>query len=284
METNMKLSRSAKSGLMYLLLIALSVMMIYPLIWMVGASFKENSEIFSSIGFIPKKFVWDSYALGWAGIGQFTFGRFFLNTFKLVIPTVVFTVVSSLSIGYGFARFPLPGKKILMMLMISTLMLPNTVVIIPRYILFKNLGWLDSYLPFIIPALLGTYSFFNYMIVQFIRGIPRELDESATIDGCGPLRILVSILLPLCKPAIFSVIIFQTIWRWNDFFNVLIYVSSVSKFPVSLGLRMTLDNSSKADWNQIMAMSVVSIVPLIVLFFSAQKYFVEGIATKGLKG
>jgi oligogalacturonide transport system permease protein len=162
-------------------------------------------------------------------------------------------------------------------------MLPATVIIIPRYIFFKDLGWLDSYLPFIVPALLGSFPFFNFMMVQFFRGIPVELDESARIDGCGSFRTLMLVLLPLCKPAIFSVAVFQFVWVWNDFFNVLIYISSVSKFPLALGLRLSLDISANVNWNQILAMSTLSIIPPVLLFFFAQRYFVEGISTAGIK-
>ena len=169
------------------------------------------------------------------------------------------------------------------MLMLSTLMLPSIVLIIPRYIFFKNFGWLDSYLPFTIPALLACNSFFTYMMCQFFRGLPLELDESAKIDGCNSFIILVRILLPLCKAAIFSVMVFQFVWTWNNFLEVLIYVNSISKYPVALGLRLTMDIGSEFDWNQIMAMSIVAIAPPVLLFIVAQKYFVEGIATTGMK-
>jgi oligogalacturonide transport system permease protein len=162
-------------------------------------------------------------------------------------------------------------------------MLPNTVIIIPRYIFFKKLRWLDSYLPFIAPAILGAFPFFNFMMVQFFRGLPIELDESAKVDGCSSLRTLLQILLPLCKPALFSVVIFQFVWTWNDFFNALIYINSVKKYPVSLGLRMAIDVAAEINWNQILAMSCVTILPPALLFFIAQKYFVEGISTVGLK-
>lgn len=270
--------------LKYLLLILLGFIMVYPLLWMAGASFKTNQEIFSGPGIFPKNPVFDAYRLGWKGSGQYTFTRFYINTFKLVIPTVFFTLVSSVLVGYGFARFNFPLKKILFMLMLSTLMLPNSVTIIPRFIFFKTLGWLDTYWPFITPAMLGAFPFYNFMMVQFFRGIPQELDESARLDGCNSFNILKYILLPLCKPAIFSVMIFQFISTWNGFFNVLIYINSVSKYPLALGLRMTIDISSQANWNQIMAMSVVSILPPVLLFFGAQKYFIEGIATSGIKG
>jgi oligogalacturonide transport system permease protein len=260
------------------------LMMVYPLIWLFFASFKANNEIFGTLSLFPKHVVWNSYAKGWQGSGQFTFGVFLFNTIKMVVPVVLFTLLSSTVVAYGFARFTFPLKNMLFAIMISTLMLPNAVIIIPRYILFKEFGWLNSYLPFTIPALFACYPFFIFMLVQFFRGLPRELDESATIDGCNSFSILTRILLPLCKPALFSAAIFQFIWTWNDFFNSLIYINSVKKFTLALGLRMSLDVSSAAMWNEVMAMSIVAIVPCVMIFFFAQKYFVEGIATTGLKG
>ena len=267
----------------YILLILLAIVMIYPLIWMVGAPFKSNEEIFGTLGILPKNPVYGAFKAGWKGTGQYGFSTFLINSFKLVIPTVIFTVISSVLVAYGFSRFNFPLKKFLFMLMLSTLMLPSIVLIIPRYIFFKNFGWLDSYLPFTIPALLACNSFFTYMMCQFFRGLPLELDESAKIDGCNSFIILVRILLPLCKAAIFSVMVFQFVWTWNNFLEVLIYVNSISKYPVALGLRLTMDIGSEFDWNQIMAMSIVAIAPPVLLFIVAQKYFVEGIATTGMK-
>ncbi len=255
-----------------------------PLIWMFFSSFKTNYEILGSYSLLPEKFILDGYKNGWNGIGRNTFGLYIMNTFKMVLPTVLFTVFSSAIVAYGFGRFKFPMKKPLFALMISTLMLPNSVIIIPRYLLFNKWGWLDSYKPFIIPALFACDAFFIFMLVQFIRGIPKELDEAATIDGCNPVGIFGRILLPLMKPALFSAGLFKFMWTWNDFFNTLIYISKVEKYPISLGLRISLDTSSAVQWNQIMAMALISILPLVVLFFLAQKYFVEGIATSGLKG
>ncbi|NHN32348.1 carbohydrate ABC transporter permease [Paenibacillus agricola] len=277
-------SESVRNSITFLLMCLFGLIMIYPLIWLFTASFKSNEEIFGSLSLWPDRFLWDGYQKGWVGSGQYSFSLFFINTFKLVIPTVVFTVLSSTIVAYGFARFNFPFKRLLFSLMISTLMLPNAVVIIPKYILFKNLGWLNSYLPFIVPAMLATSAFFIFMIIQFFRGLPRELDESAKMDGCNSFTILVRILLPLSMPALISAAIFQFIWTWNDFFNSLIYITSVKKFTVALGLRMALDNSTSVAWNQVLAMSVVAVIPCILVFFFAQKYFVEGISTTGIKG
>lgn len=278
------MNKSTSKYVAYLFMTIFGLLMIYPLLWLFSASFKANEEIFGSLELWPSHIVWNSYMNGWKGTGQFNFGLFFLNTFKLVIPTVFFTVLSSTIVGYGFARFKFPLKNLLFSLMISTLMLPDSVIIIPRYILFRDLGWLDSYKPFIIPAALATNAFFVFMMVQFFRGLPKELDDSAKIDGCNSFTILIRILLPLCKPALFAAGIFQFIWTWNDFFNSLIYITSVKKFTVALGLRMTLDNSSSVSWNEVLAMSVLAVVPCILVFFFSQKYFVEGIATSGIKG
>ncbi|ORC30326.1 sugar ABC transporter permease [Marispirochaeta aestuarii] len=268
----------------YIFLSLLGLVMVYPLLWLFASSFRTNQEIFTSLGLIPGELVTDAYARGWQGSGQYSYGTFFINTFLMVIPTVLGTIVSSALVGYGFARFRFPFKKLLFILMISQLMLPNAVIIIPRYILFRSLGWLNTYLPFIVPAMFATYSFFIFMMVQFIRGIPKELDESAYIDGCNSFTIFTRIMAPLLKPALFSAGIFQFIWRWNDFLNPLIYINSVKKYPLSLALRMSMDITDAISWNQLMAMSLLTMIPPILIFFFAQRYFVEGITTTGLKG
>ena len=268
----------------YLFLCLLGIVLVYPLLWMLASSFKENNEIFNSMSILPSSLNLQYYVDGWQGVGEYTFTTFFANTFCIVIPSTVFMIISCFLVAYGFARFEFPFKKILFAAMLSTLMLPNAVLIIPRYMLYKQLGWLDSYLPFVVPAMFAGNSFFIFQLVQFFRGIPRELDEAAAIDGCGSFRTLISILLPLCKPALISVALFNFIWTWNDFMGPLIYISSVKKYPLSLALRMTLDLGSAAAWNEIFAMSVLSILPPVILFFSGQKYFIEGISSSGLKG
>jgi oligogalacturonide transport system permease protein len=283
------MNRNQSFGLLatHLLLILFGVAMVYPLIWMFFASFKTTNEIFVSPRLLPEIFLWENYVNGWrsAATGAASYTNFFINTFVLVIPTVAFTVLSSLLVAYGFGRFRFPGRKILFSLMIATLMLPNAVIVIPRFMIFKNLGWLDSYLPFIVPAIFGCYPFFIFMLIQFLRGIPTALDESAKIDGCGPVRILFGILAPLMKPALFSAGLFQFLWTWNDFFNQLIFINSPKKYTIALGLRISIDSSTEmVRWNEVMAMSICSILPLILLFFFAQRYFVEGISTSGLKG
>lgn len=276
--------KSISAVLTHVIMILLGVLMLYPLIWMFFSSFKTNAEIFGGTSLLPKEPVWDSFVKGWNGTGRITYTTYYKNTFLLVLPTVLLTVFSCSVVAYGFARFRFRFKKQLFMLMISTLMLPNSVLVIPRYLLYNKLGWLNTYLPFIMPALFACYPFFIYMMIQFLRGLPRTLDEAATIDGCNSFQVYWHILMPLCKPALFSAAIFQFIWTWNDFFNSLIYINSVRKYPIVLALRMSLDATSAANWNQVLAMSVVSLLPGTVLFFSAQKYFVEGVSAGSIKG
>ena len=270
--------------LMYAVLIIIGLVMIYPLIWMFFASFKSNQEIYGSIGLLPESFSWEAYVNGWKGFGGNTYTRFFLNSFLLVMPTTILTVVSSALTASGFARFDFKGKKLMFMLLLSTLMLPNAILIIPRYSIFRTLKVLDSYWPFYLMAIFACYPFFTYMLIQFLRGLPRDLDESAYIDGCGTFKTFTHILLPLLKPALFSAGLLQFLWTYNDYFNSLIYINSVSKYTVSLALRLSLDAESVVVWKNVMAMSCVAVLPVVVLFFFCQKYFVEGIATTGLKG
>ncbi len=280
--------RSRKKRILHIIanviIILFGLMMIYPIIWMFFTTFKTNEEIYGSIALLPRSFDFSAYADGWRGTGKVTYTRYFINTFLIVIPVTVLTVATCSLVAYGFARFKFPGKKKLFTLLIATLMLPNAVIMIPRYALFNKFGWINTYMPFYAPALLATYPFFIFMLLQFMRSLPRELDESAYMDGCGTFRVYTQILLPLMKPALFSAGLFQFIWTYNDYLNSLLYINSVQKYTISLALKLSIDAESVVSWNKVMAMAFVSIVPLVVLFFSAQKYFVEGIATSGLKG
>ncbi len=279
-----KTKKNIHEAFVYARFIILGLIMVYPLIWMFFASFKSNDEIFGSLALLPKSFSIQPFIDGWKSVGGMTYGKFFLNTFTLVLPTTLFTIISSTFVAYGFTRFVFKGKKMLFAILISTLMLPNAVIIIPRYTIFRTLGVLDSYWPFYLSAIFACYPFFIYMLIQFMRGLPVELDESAYMDGCGTFKVLYRILLPLLKPALFSAALFQFLWTYNDYFNSLIYINTVKKFTVSLALRLSIDAESVVQWNQVMAMACVAVIPVVILFFVAQKYFVEGISTTGLKG
>ena len=273
-----------KKTLAYLIIFLVGLFLLYPILWMFFATFKGNSQIFGSTRILPTVWHFENYTEGWKGSSRVTYTTFFLNTFKLVIPTTVLTVASAALTAYAFARFSFPFKRLLFTLLIGLMLLPGAVVIIPRYLLYNQFQWVNTYMPFYIPAALACNSFFSYMLIQFLRGIPRELDESAYIDGCGTLRTLWSVLLPLMKPALFSAGLFQFLWTYNDYFNSLIFISTQRKYPISLALRMSLDSESVVNWGKVMAMAFVAVTPVMLLFFAAQKYFVEGIATSGLKG
>ena len=268
----------------YLIIIVIGFVLLYPILWMLFATFKDNAQIFGSTRLFPTEWHLENYTEGWKGSSRVSYTQFFINTFALVIPTTLLTVVSACLTAYAFARFDFPCKKLLFTLLIGLMLLPGAVVIIPRYLLYNKFHWIDSYLPFYVPGALACNSFFSYMLIQFLRGIPRDLDESAYMDGCGSLRTLVQILLPLMKPALFSAGLFQFLWTYNDYFNSLIFISSQRKYPISMALRMSLDSESVVNWGKVMAMAFVAVLPVMILFFAAQKYFVEGIATTGLKG
>lgn len=276
--------KTVKAALSYLVIAVIGLLLLYPILWMFFAAFKTNDEIFGSTRLLASHYSFKNFIEGWKGSGTMSYAVYFWNTFLLVVPVTLLTLVSSTFVAYGFARFQFPFKKALFSLLIATLMLPNAVIIIPRYTLFAKFGWIDTYIPFYALAALACYPFFIFMLVQFLRGIPRELDESAYIDGCGTFRTLMQIILPLMKPSLFSAALFQFMWTYNDYFNSLIFINSGKKYTVSLALRLSLDSESVINWGKIMATSFVVVLPLILLFFMAQKYFVEGIATSGLKG
>lgn len=275
---------AVSSALRYAVLAGIGLVMLYPLIWLVGASFKTNSEIFASPGFWPRNPTLDGYIKGWQTSTPYTFARFFWNTFLIVLPKVIGTAISCAAVAYGFARFEFPGKKLLFALLIATLLLPNVVTRIPQYLLFRDLGWLDTFLPLWVPSAFAGDAFFVFMLIQFLRAIPRDMEEAARVDGANTAQVLVFIVVPLLMPALISVALFQFMWTMNDFLGPLIYISSVDKYPISLALKLSIDTTEAFEWNRILAMSVLAITPALVVFFLAQKYFIDGISAGGIKG
>jgi oligogalacturonide transport system permease protein len=265
-------------------LLAVAVVMLYPLLWLVGASFKGNAEIFSEVGFWPSRFDFSAYAKGWKTSTEYTFATYFINSFLITIPRIIVTVISCVLVAYAFARFEFWGRKFLFGVMVGTMMLPLIVLRLPQYLMFKQIGWLDSYLPLIVPSAFATDTFFVFMLVQFLRGIPRDMEEAAVIDGCNALQLLWHIIVPLLKPAIISVVVFQFIWTMNDFMGPLIYLASVEKYPVSLALKMSIGATEEVEWANVIAISVVALIPSVVVFFMAQKHFIEGASSSGIKG
>ncbi|WP_073013865.1 carbohydrate ABC transporter permease [Roseibium suaedae] len=268
----------------YALLTAVGFVMLYPLIWLIGASLKTNSEIFANPGFIPDSPTFDGYVKGWQTSTPYTFAHFFWNTFLIIFPKTLGTAISCTAVAYGFARFDFPGKKILFASLIATLLLPNVVTRIPQYLLFRDLGWLDSFMPLWVPSALAGDAFFVFMLVQFLRAIPRDMEEAARVDGANSFQTLLFIVVPMLAPALISVCLFQFMWTMNDFLGPLIYISSVDKYPVSLALKLSIDTTEAFEWNRILAMSVLALAPALIVFFLAQKYFIEGISTGGVKG
>ncbi|WCN07910.1 ABC transporter permease subunit [Marinomonas mediterranea] len=281
-----KTLRKQKIGALirYLILIACGAVMLYPLVWMFAASFKPNYEIFSSLSLWPSEFSMDGFINGWNTGTEYTFGRFFWNTFMYVIPKVILTVISSVIVAYGFARFEIPYKKFWFITLIATILLPSSVLLIPQYLMFREMGMLDSYLPLYLPMAFATQGFFVFMLIQFLRGLPTDMEEAAMIDGCNSFQLLIYIIIPILRPAIISVALFQFMWSVNDFLGPLIYISSVEKYPIALALKLSIDVTEGTQWNEILAMASIAIVPSIVVFLISQKYFVEGITAGGVKG
>lgn len=279
-----KFKERKTSVLFHFIAILIGFFMAYPLLWLVMSSFKGNETIFiDSYSLIPK--VWDvvkNYRSGWEGIGGVHFGTFMLNsTFVTVIGTAT-CVCSSLLAAYAFSRVKFTGSSFWFGCVMVTMMIPAQVMIVPQYIILKKLGFIDTKIALILPWCFGG-AFFIFLLVQFFRGIPRELDEAASIDGCGTFGVLFRIMIPIVKPAIVTSSIFAFYWIWQDFFQPLIFMNTLSKFTVPLALNMYLDPSSYNNYGGLFAMSVVSLLPIIVFFIIFQKYLVDGIAMDGLK-
>jgi multiple sugar transport system permease protein len=248
--------------------------MIYPILWILASSLKTENEIFKqTLSVIPSSFKWDNFS-----------NVFFRNSIIIAVAVIIGTLFSSTLTAFGFGRMKFPFKSLLFTCMLITMMLPSQVMLIPQYILFHKLGWVDTFLPLIVPAFLGGNAFFIFLLVQFIRGIPQELDDAATIDGCSKLGVFIRIMLPLMKGAITTVLIFAFLWTWEDFMGPLIYLNDTSLYTVTRGLQLFSDPQSITAWGPLLAMSALSLIPPLVVFLMFQKNIVEGIATTGLKG
>ena len=274
-----------KKLFLYLILAAVGAVMLYPLLWLVGASFKTNEEIFSSIWFMPKSFDTDSYKNAWQTVTPYTMGHYFLNTFAIIIPKTVFAVTSSVLVAYGFARFDFPLKKFFFALLICGMLMPSIVTIMPRYLMWSKLGLLDTYIPLTLPSLFAEEGMFVFILVRFFKGVPREFDEAARIDGCGMLKTLFYVLMPCIRPAVISIAVFTFLWTMNDFLGPLIMIQSVEKYPLSLALRLSVDSTGQGyEQRKVIAMSVIGLIPSVAVFALAQKKFVSGITAGGLTG
>lgn len=270
--------------LKHIFIILVGLLMLYPLLWMVSSSFNHETEIFKDTSLLPNSPTLRNYVQGWAGLSGVTFGRFFLNSFFIVVACIVGNVWSCSMAAYAFARLNFPFKRVLFGVMLLTLMLPFQVTVIPQYIVFHKLGMVNTYWPLILPKFLGVEGFFIFLLVQFMRNIPRELDEAAYVDGCGPVKMYWYLMLPLSSPALITTMIFTFIWTWNDYFSQLLYLSNVKLYTVTLALRQFVDAMGQTTWGALFAMSTLSLIPLFAVFIFFQKYLVEGIISGGVKG
>jgi len=270
------------SVIKHTLMIAAGLVMIYPLLWMIASSLRPNDEIFTQPGILLKDFHTQNYTDGWVSLAH-PFGRYLLNSAILVLGAVIGNLVSCSVTAYAFARINFRYKKTLFTIMLITIMIPVHVIIVPQYIIFSQLGWVNTFIPLLLPKFLATDAFFIFLMVQFIRNIPKDLDEAARIDGNGHYGIFFRIILPLMLPALAATAVFTFIGSWNDFFGALLYLTSPDMLTVPVALRAFLDSSGSSSFGPMFAMSVISLLPVFLAFLFGQKYLVKGIATTGLK-
>ncbi len=276
------LGRRLSAAAKHVGLVLFGFVMLYPVLWMIVSSLRPDDEIFRSPGLILDGLRTENYAEGWSALTP-SFGTYLLNSAMLVLGCIIGNLVSCSMAAYAFARLHFSGKRWWFGIMLGTIMLPIHVIIVPQYVLFSQIGWVNTFLPLIVPKVLATDAFFVFLMVQFIRGLPRELDEAARIDGCGHPRIFLQIILPLMKPALATTTIFTFIWTWNDFFSQLIYLTDPDMYTVPVALRSFVDSTVATSWGSQFAMSVVSLVPIFLAFLIGQRYLVKGIATTGGK-
>jgi pectin-derived oligosaccharide transport system permease protein len=273
---------AGRSVAKHLLLILASLLMIYPLVWMLVSSLRPTDVIFRTPGLWLNELYVKNYTDGWNALSQ-PFGHYMVNSAIVVIGAIAGNLLSCSLAAYAFARLRFRLRTLWFSIMLVTIMLPFHVVVVPQYILFNKLGWVDTFIPLILPKFVATDAFFVFLMVQFIRGIPRELDEAARIDGCNHWQIFTRMMIPLMIPALATTAIFTFIWTWSDFFTPLIYLTSPESYTVPVALRSFLDSTSGSNWGAMFAMSIVSLIPLFLAFLFGQRFLVRGIATTGGK-
>lgn len=272
----------ASRFLRHVVLVGLGVVMIYPLLWMVSSSFKPSSDVFRDPGLIPSTFDFTNYGAGWEALAH-PFHVYLLNSLLIAVLNIAGNMVSCSLAAYAFARLRFRGRRVLFAAMMGTMLLPAQVVLIPQYIIFSKLGWLNTYLPLTVPAFFATNAFFIFLLVQFMRALPMELQDAAKIDGAGLFRTYWSVIMPLTVPAMATVAIFTFIASWGDFFGPLLYLTDKSLYTVPLALKQFISATGASAWGPMFAMSIVSLLPVIAFFFIGQRYLVNGIATTGMK-
>jgi pectin-derived oligosaccharide transport system permease protein len=263
------------------LLISVLGLMLYPLLWMVAASFRPDNEVFRSLGLFSRHYTLDNYAAGFSG--QLQFSRYFLNSLVITGLSVAGTLIGCSLAAYAFARIDFPFKRVLFALMLGTMLLPYHVTLVPQYILFSKLQWINTILPLVVPRWLAVDAFFVFLMTQFIRTLPRDLDDAARIDGCGHWRTFTRVVLPLSLPALGTTALFTFVQSWNDFLGPLLYLNRPETWTVTQGLNSFLDATGQSSYGSLFAMSTLSLAPIVGFFLAAQRLLVEGIATTGLK-
>jgi len=264
----------------YLALVGLAALYLMPLIWMVGTSLKTGPQAVAAPPvWIPSPLVPQNYP---DALAKINFPLALRNTLIYAVPSMIFTVLSCSVVAYGFARVRWPGRDILFVVCLATMMLPSQVTFIPLYVIYAKLGWVGTFLPLIVPSIFGA-PFFIFLLRQFFLGIPSELSDAARIDGASDLQILWRIILPLSKPALITVGLFTFIDKWGDFFGPLIYLRTPDLFPLSVAVQ-AFQSAHKTDWPLSMAAAVVIAAPLVVIYFFAQRRFIEGITFSGIRG
>ncbi|WP_327585074.1 carbohydrate ABC transporter permease [Nonomuraea sp. NBC_00507] len=278
------LFRPLKGGpvVKHILLIGFGLIMLYPLLWMISSSLKPEELIFREPGLWPSQVTLENYTEGWVAL-KHPFGYYLWNSAVVTAISVVANLVACSLAAYAFARLNFPLKKFWFAIMLGTIMLPHHVVIVPQYIMFSELDLINTIWPLVMPKMLATDAFFVFLMVQFIRTLPRELDEAAEIDGAGYWRIFMRVVMPLCLPALATTAIFTFIWTWNDFLSQLLYLNNPDNFTVPVALRTFLDASSDSSWGPMFAMSIIALGPIFGFFLAGQKYLIRGVATTGLK-
>jgi multiple sugar transport system permease protein len=271
-----------KSIIRHGILLAFLFVMVYPLLWMITSAFKPGHLILTEPGLIPTEFTLANFTEGWNALNR-PFALFFLNSTIIAVGAIVGNLVSCSLAAYALARLNFRMKKIYFPIILLTLMLPFHVLIIPQYIIFSNLGLVNTFIPLLLPKFLATDAFFVFLMVQFIRSIPRDLDRAAQVDGASAFRVFWDIVLPLMRPALITTTIFTFIWTWNDFFTPLIYLTKTQLFTVTVALNALVDSESQLGIGRLFAMSLLSLMPVLIVFTVAQKYLIRGIATTGLK-
>jgi ABC-type sugar transport system, permease component len=281
---SIELKNVIKKIIYHVFVLALGLVMVYPVIWMIAGSLKDNVEILNdSLNLIPPNWRWDNFKTGWNGFAGVGFGTFFKNSIIVTTIATLATVISSACVAYSFSRIRYRGRKILFSAMLCTMLIPSQVILIPQYLIYLRLGMVGTILPLILPHFCGQ-AFFIYQMMQFSSGIPRELDEAATIDGCSKYSIFTRIVLPLLKPSLVTSIIIQFYWKWDDFMGPLLYLNRPQSYTVSIAIKLFADSSSITDYGAMFAMSTLSLLPVFCIFLFFNKYLVDGVSTSGLKG